>query len=73
MLLSESNRVERVTRLTYLLVTRGEVCVDEAAEVLTTTPRTIRRDLAEMSRVIEIYNEDKYYYYLSQPETISPY
>ena len=73
MLLSESNRVERVTRLTYLLVTRGEVCVDEAADVFTTTPRTIRRDLAEMSRVIEIYNEDKHYYYLSQSETISPY
>lgn len=73
MLLSESNRVERIATLTRLLVVKREVNTVEAAELMTVEPRLIQRDLREISRVLPIYCEDGYWRYLDPVDRISPY
>jgi len=52
--LAESSRVERVTILTRTFLVTGRVETANAAESTGVTRRTIQRDLAEMSRVMEI-------------------
>ena len=73
MILSESTRAERIATLTALLLTRRELCANDLAEQLTTTPRNIQRDLNEISRVLPIYFDDGHWYYIDQSEQISPF
>jgi len=74
MLLIESNRIERVSNLTEFIIAKREITVQEAAERFEVTPRTIQRDLAEMSRCLAIHDEDGKWYYNGPIQiTISPY
>lgn len=74
MILFESSRIERVAILTQKLITDGEIRTAEAAAECGVTPRTIRRDLAEIARVLPVYVESGRWIYLpdDEPITISP-
>lgn len=73
MILNESTRIERAATLTRLLITRGEVSAADLAKETGVSARTIRRDLAEISRVLPIYPDNGLWLYLDEPDQISPY
>lgn len=73
MIIRESTRIERVAYLTRLLITSREIKTEEMARQMAVTPRTIQRDLNEISRVIPIHCDNGSWFYLDQSEQISPY
>lgn len=55
MVITESNRIERVVLLTQQILEGQPIKTAVAAEQFEVTQRTIQRDLATISRVLPIY------------------
>lgn len=74
MTLTEANRIERVALITASLKDGDPVTAADAAEQYQVSKRTAQRDLAAISRVLPIYNDNGRWLLTEPPANgISPY